>query len=121
MGRKLACNHPSPPFFQEEGKSMAKKSMIEREKKRQRLVSRYRQRRELLKSEIGQASSFDEKIALYARLQKLPRNSAPTRLHNRCCLTGRSKGFFRHFGLSRHMLRSMANQGLLPGVTKSSW
>jgi small subunit ribosomal protein S14 len=100
---------------------MAKKSMIERELKRQRLVRKYFQRRKELKQQIKVASSFQERISLQRKLQQLPRNSAPVRLHNRCLLTGRPKGYFRDFGLSRHMLREMAHQCLLPGVTKSSW
>nr|YP_010732082.1 ribosomal protein S14 [Massjukichlorella minus]WDY12996.1 ribosomal protein S14 [Massjukichlorella minus] len=100
---------------------MAKKSMVERERKRQRLVNRYAQRRENLKEQMKAASSLEEKLNLHRKLQKFPRNSVPVRLHNRCRLTGRPKGYFRDFGLSRHMLREMANQGLLPGVTKSSW
>ena len=100
---------------------MAKKSMVERELKRQRLVTRYAQRRENLKKQMRAAVSLEEKLNLHRKLQKFPRNSAPVRLHNRCRLTGRPKGYFRDFGLSRHMLREMANQGLLPGVTKSSW
>nr|YP_010732181.1 ribosomal protein S14 [Calidiella yingdensis]WDY13095.1 ribosomal protein S14 [Calidiella yingdensis] len=100
---------------------MAKKSMVQREVKRQRLVNRYIKKRENLKQEIRNASSLEVKFNLHAKLQKLPRNSAPVRLHNRCLLTGRPKGYFRDFGLSRHMLREMAHQCLLPGVTKSSW
>lgn len=100
---------------------MAKKSMIEREKKRQRLVIQYAKKRKYLKQEIEQASSFEEKLIIHRKLQRLPRNSAPVRLHNRCLLTGRPKAYFRDFGLSRHVLREMAHQGLLPGVTKSSW
>ena len=100
---------------------MAKKSMIEREKKRQLLVTKYSQKRELLKQQMQMTSSLEGKLNLHRKLQNLPRNSAAVRLHNRCVLTGRPKGYFRDFGLSRHTLREMAHQGLLPGVTKSSW
>ncbi len=100
---------------------MAKKSMIERERKRQRLVLKYAEKRNLLKQQIRHATFIEEKIKLYRKLQGLPRNSSPTRLHNRCLVTGRPKGFFRRFGLSRHVLREMAHEGLLPGVKKSSW
>nr|YP_010731892.1 ribosomal protein S14 [Phyllosiphon coccidium]WDY12723.1 ribosomal protein S14 [Phyllosiphon coccidium] len=100
---------------------MAKKSMVQRERKRQRLVNKYLQKREDLKQEMRIVSSLEERIYLHRKLQKLPRNSAPVRLHNRCLLTGRPKGYFRDFGLSRHMLREMAHQCLLPGVTKASW
>jgi small subunit ribosomal protein S14 len=95
--------------------------MIEREKKRQILVAKYADKRKDLKLKMKGASSFADKLAYQAALQKLPKNSSPTRLHNRCSVTGRPKGYFRHFGVSRHVLREMAHEGLLPGVTKSSW
>jgi len=100
---------------------MAKKSMIERELKRQRLVMKYAAKRETLKKQIKEATSLREKLALNRKLQQLPKNSSPVRLHNRCTITGRPKGYFRDFGLSRHVLREMAHEGLLPGVMKSSW
>ena len=100
---------------------MAIKSMIQRELKRQRLVMKYAQKRATLKELIKKAASLKEKLALHRKLQQLPRNSSSVRLHNRCLVTGRSKGYFRDFGLSRHVLREMAHQGLLPGVQKSSW
>lgn len=100
---------------------MANKSMIQRELKRQRLVMKYATKRAALKQEIKQAVSLKEKLALHRKLQQLPRNSSAVRLHNRCMITGRPQGYFRDFGLSRHVLREMAHEGLLPGVTKSSW
>ncbi|PPS43509.1 30S ribosomal protein S14 [Chroococcidiopsis sp. TS-821] len=100
---------------------MAKKSMIEREKKRQKLVAKYAQKREALLEQFEQATSQREKLEIHRQIQKLPRNSAPTRLHNRCWVTGRPRGVYRDFGLSRHVLREWAHQGLLPGVVKSSW
>ncbi|HIK28340.1 MAG: 30S ribosomal protein S14 [Oscillatoriaceae bacterium SKW80] len=100
---------------------MAKKSMIEREKKRRRLVEKYAQKREELKKQFAAAETLEEKIAIHRKIQQLPRNSAPTRLRNRCWLTGRPRGYYRDFGLSRHVIREMAHQGLLPGVVKSSW
>jgi small subunit ribosomal protein S14 len=100
---------------------MAKKSMIERELKRQRLVMKYAAKREDLKNQIKKATSLREKLALHRQLQQLPKNSSAVRLHNRCTITGRPKGYFRDFGLSRNMLRQMAHDCLLPGVTKSSW
>lgn len=100
---------------------MAKKSMIERERKRESLVKKYASKRENLKKAICETSSLEEKLVLHRQLQKLPRNSAAVRLHNRCIVTGRPRGFFRDFGLSRHVLREYALQGLLPGVVKSSW
>ena len=100
---------------------MAKASMIERERKREKLVAKYAEKRQAIKEQMAQASSQQEKMELNRQLQRLPRNSAPTRLRNRCWVTGRSRGYFRDFGLSRHVLREMAHEGLLPGVTKSSW
>lgn len=89
---------------------MAKESMKAREVKRQKLVEKYAEKRKALK-EAGD----------YEGLQKLPKNSSPVRLHNRCKLTGRPKGYMRTFGLSRVTFREMANQGLIPGVRKASW
>jgi small subunit ribosomal protein S14 len=100
---------------------MAKTSMVEREHKREKLVAKYAQKRQAIKLQIAQASTQQEKMELHRLLQRLPRNSAPTRLRNRCWVTGRSRGYYRDFGLSRHVLREMAHEGLLPGVTKSSW
>lgn len=101
--------------------NMAKKSMIERDRKRARLITKYASKREQLLLEIKQASSLEEKLALHRKLQQLPRNSASVRAHNRCSITGRPRGYFRDFGLSRHVLREYALQGLLPGVVKASW
>ncbi len=100
---------------------MAKKSMIEREKKRAKLVAKYAQKRADLKEQFRQATEPLEKLEIHRKLQKLPRNSAPSRKRNRCWLTGRSRGYYRDFGLSRHVIREWAHQGLLPGVVKSSW
>ena len=100
---------------------MAKKSLIEREKKRALLVHKYSKSRSSLKKQIQKAVFLEEKLKLHRKLQSFPRNSIPIRLHNRCFVTGRPKGFFRDFGLSRHLVREMAHQCLLPGVTKSSW
>ena len=95
--------------------------MVERERKRRRLVIKYSQKRNSLLQQIQQSSRLETRLDLHRKIQKLPRNSSPTRLHNRCLLTGRPKGYFRDFGLSRHMLREMAHQCVLPGITKSSW
>lgn len=100
---------------------MAKKGMIEREKKRQRLVVKYASKRQALKTQLKETTFLEEKVKISRKLQQLPRNSSATRLHNRCFITGRPKGYFRDFGLSRHCLREMAHQGLLPGITKASW
>lgn len=100
---------------------MAKKSMIEREKKRQRLVSKYLTKRSSLKEEIKNCSFLEEKLALHMKLQKFPRNSSAVRLHNRCKITGRPKGYFRDFGLSRLVLRELVHDCVLPGIRKASW
>ncbi|ERN41536.1 ribosomal protein S14 [Rubidibacter lacunae KORDI 51-2] len=100
---------------------MAKKSMIARERKREKLVAKYSAKREELKEQIRTAQTPLERFELRRKLQNLPRNSSPTRLHNRCKVTGRPRGYYRDFGLSRNVLREWAHEGLLPGVTKSSW
>ena len=100
---------------------MAKKSMIEREKKRIKLYKKYSLKRANLLKKYNSEKSFNLKLELHSKLQKLPRNSSKTRIRNRCWKTGRSRGVFRDFGLSRHVFREMSHQCLLPGVTKSSW
>jgi len=95
--------------------------MIQRDKKRERLVVKHSAKRELLKNELKSATSFQDRLALYKKFEKVPRNSSPSRQRNRCWVTGRSRGFYRDFGLSRHVLREMAHDGLIPGLTKSSW
>ena len=100
---------------------MAKKSMIEREKKRIKLHKKYALKRSSLLKKYQNEESFNLKLELHSNLQKLPRNSAKTRIRNRCWKTGRPRGYFRDFGLSRNVIREMAHQCLLPGVTKSSW
>nr|YP_009711880.1 ribosomal protein S14 [Fragilariopsis cylindrus]QGA73675.1 ribosomal protein S14 [Fragilariopsis cylindrus] len=100
---------------------MAKKSMIEREKKRIRLEKKYALKRTNLLNDYRNEKSFNEKLEIHSQIQQLPRNSAKTRIRNRCWKTGRPRGVYRDFGLSRHVLREMAHQCLLPGVTKSSW
>jgi len=89
---------------------MARKSIIARERKRQRLVAKYAEKRAQLKAEGD-----------YEALDKLPRNASPVRLHNRCKLTGRPKGYMRKFGISRVTFRELASQGKIPGITKASW
>ena len=95
--------------------------MIQRDKKRERLVVKHSAKRELLKNELKSATSFQDRLALYKKFEKVPRNSSPSRQRNRCWVTVRSRGFYRDFGLSRHVLREMAHDGLIPGLTKSSW
>lgn len=89
---------------------MAKESMKAREVKRQKLVDRFAEKRAKLKAEGD-----------FVALQKLPKNASPVRLHNRCKLTGRPKGYIRQFGISRITFREMAANGLIPGVKKASW
>ncbi len=89
---------------------MARESIKARERKREKLVARYAEKRKALK-EAGD----------YVGLDKLPRNSSRVRLHNRCKMTGRPKGYMRKFGISRVTFREMASQGKIPGVTKASW
>nr|ARO91275.1 30S ribosomal protein S14 [Rhodochaete parvula]ASK39645.1 ribosomal protein S14 [Rhodochaete parvula] len=100
---------------------MAKKSMIEREKKRVKLNKKYKKQHDSIKKELKNVNSFEEKLQLQQKLQSLPRNSFACRQRNRCWFTGRSRGYYRDFGLSRHSLREMAHNCLLPGVKKSSW
>ena len=100
---------------------MAKKSMIEREKKRIKLFKKYALKRINLLKLYQNEDNFNLKLELHSKLQKLPRNSSKTRIRNRCWKTGRPRGVFRDFGLSRHVVREMAHKCLLPGVTKSSW
>ncbi len=100
---------------------MAKKSMIEREKKRIKLNQKYALKRATLLKKYRAEDNFNMKLEIHSQLQKLPRNSAKTRIRNRCWKTGRPRGVFRDFGLSRHVVREMAHQCLLPGVRKSSW
>ena len=95
--------------------------MIEREKKRIHLTKKYASKRTNLLHQYQNEKNFNLKLQLHSNIQKLPRNSSQTRIRNRCWKTGRSRGFFRDFGLSRHVFREMAHQCLLPGVTKSSW
>jgi small subunit ribosomal protein S14 len=89
---------------------MAKESMKARERKRERMVAKYAEKRAALKA----AGDWEA-------LQKLPKNSSAVRLHNRCKLTGRPRGYMRNFGISRVTFREMATQGLIPGVKKASW
>nr|WOA02338.1 ribosomal protein S14 [Gloiopeltis furcata] len=100
---------------------MAKKNMVQREKKREKLVEKYRQKRSQIKGAVKKTNKFEEQIKLQEKLQKLPRDSSPIRQRNRCWITGRSRGVYRDFGLSRHVFREMSHLCLLPGITKSSW
>jgi small subunit ribosomal protein S14 len=101
---------------------MAKTSLKQREDKREKLVAKYAKKRIELKAIIDDAKkSDDERYAARLELQKLPRNANPTRLRNRCELTGRPRGTFRKFGLARNKIRELAFKGDIPGVIKASW
>lgn len=101
---------------------MAKVAMIEREKKRQKLVDKYAAKRAKLK-EIANDESLpmEERFRARLKLAKLPRNSSPTRLHNRCQVSGRPKAYYRKLKMSRIALRDLASFGQIPGMVKSSW
>nr|UWM18682.1 ribosomal protein S14 [Arnebia szechenyi] len=100
---------------------MARKSLIQREKKRKKLEQKYYLIRRSSKKEISKVSSLSDKWEIYGKLQSPPRNSAPNRLHRRCFSTGRPRANYRDFGLSGHILREMVQACLLPGATRSSW
>ena len=101
---------------------MAKVSLIEREKKRDRLVAKYAKKYSELKAAANDAKKSDEeRYAARLELQQLPRNANPTRQRNRCGITGRPRGTFRKFGLGRNMIRDLAFKGDIPGIVKASW
>ena len=101
---------------------MAKVSMINREKKRTKLVKKYAKKRTELKALISNPDiEFEEKQNAMFALQKLPRDSSPARQRNRCAISGRPRGFYRKFGLGRNMLRQAAMRGDVPGLRKASW
>ena len=100
---------------------MAKLVLINKQKKREKMVAQYAKKREAIKAKMSVNATPDERMDAMKKLAKLPRNANPTRLHNRCSVTGRARGFSRLFGLCRQQLRTMASEGKLPGVRKSSW
>ena len=101
---------------------MAKVCMVERDKKRKKLVDKYAKKRAELKAIIkDQNVPADERFQAQLKLDKLPRNSSKVRMRNRCSVTGRPRGYYRKLSLSRIALRDLASRGELPGVTKSSW
>ena len=100
---------------------MAKQSIVQRQKKRENLVIRYEEKRSQLLNDFKEATSFRNKLMIHKKIEKLPRNSIKVRLRNRCWRTGRGRGFYRDFGLCRHMIRQMAHDCILPGVYKASW
>ncbi len=101
---------------------MAKVSMVNREKRRAKLVKKYADKRARLKAIVSNpASSFDERQEAMFELQKLPRDSSPVRQRNRCAISGRPRGYYRKFGLGRNKLREAAMRGDVPGLKKASW
>ena len=101
---------------------MAKVSMVNRELKRQRLVAKYADKRAALKDKAKDKNlSVEDRFKARLELAKLPRNSAPSRLHNRCLITGRPRGYYRKIKMSRIALRDLASRGEIPGMIKSSW
>lgn len=101
---------------------MAKKSMVARERQREKLIRRHRARRAELKARVSdQSLPEEERWLAMMQLQKLPRDSSPSRYRNRCAMTGRPRGYYRRFGLSRNILREVIMRGEAPGVVKSSW
>jgi small subunit ribosomal protein S14 len=101
---------------------MAKKSVTQRQEKREKLVAKYAKKYAELQGVATDAKKSDEeRYAARLELQKLPRNAYPTRLRNRCALTGRGRGTFRMFGLGRNKIRELAFKGDIPGVVKASW
>jgi small subunit ribosomal protein S14 len=101
---------------------MAKQSQILRDRKREKLIKKYAEKRRELRKRLNDATvSIDEKLEIQQKFAKLPRNSCPTRLNRRCRISGRSRSYYRKFGISRIALRDLALKGHLPGVRKSSW
>ena len=101
---------------------MAKKAMVERELKRQKLVAKYAAKRAALKEIVRDESKpMEERFKATLKLAKLPRDSSATRLHNRCALTGRPHAYYRKFKVSRIALRELGSNGQIPGMVKSSW
>jgi len=100
---------------------MAKKSMLERERKRKKLTARFAKKREIILNALKSANSLEQIFELNEKIQKLPRNSSRIRIKNRCWKTGRPRGYSRFFGLCRNAVRELAHDCLLPGVTKASW
>ena len=101
---------------------MAKLSLINRDQKRRKLVKKFARKREELEAILNNPKASEEvRFAARLKIQQLPRNANETRLRNRCALTGRARGYFRKFGLSRNKLREFAMRGEVPGVVKASW
>lgn len=100
---------------------MAKLALINKQKRREKLVAQYSNKYAANKAKMSRNATPEERKEAMLKMAKLPRNANKTRLHNRCSVTGRARGFFRLFGLCRQQVRTMASEGKLPGVRKSSW
>ena len=100
---------------------MAKLALINKQAKREKMVAGHAKKHAALKAKMSVNSTPDERMDAMKKMAKMPRNANKTRLHNRCSVTGRSRGFMSHFGLCRQQVRTLASEGKLPGVRKSSW
>ena len=102
---------------------MAKKSMINRELKRLKLVTKYKQKRDILRNIIQKVNNYteEERIVAQRKLQQLPRDSSPVRVQRRCSITGRPHAVYKKFGLSRNKLRELSMEGYIPGIRKARW
>lgn len=100
---------------------MAKLALVLKQEKRKKMVQKYARKRDTLKEKMSVNASPEDRIEAMKKMAKLPRNANKTRLHNRCAITGRSRGFIGQFGLCRQQTRTLASEGKLPGVRKSSW
>jgi len=100
---------------------MAKKALILKQERREKLVAKNAKKYDAVKAKMSVNSTPEERMAAMKKMAKMPRNANKTRLHNRCSITGRSRGFMSMFGLCRQQMRTLASEGKLPGVRKSSW
>lgn len=100
---------------------MAKLALINKQARRVKLVAKYAKKHDAIKAKMSRTSTPDERMEAMIKATKLPRNANKTRLHNRCSVTGRARSFSRMFGLCRQQVRTLASEGKLPGVRKSSW
>ena len=100
---------------------MAKKALVLKQERRVKMVAKYARKRDILKEKMSVTSTPEDRIDAMKKMAKLPRNANKTRLHSRCAITGRSRSYSRQFGLCRQQMRTLASEGKLPGVRKSSW
>jgi small subunit ribosomal protein S14 len=100
---------------------VAKQSIIQRQIKREKLIQKYKEKRSQLLKQFSITQNISLKLQIHKKIEKLPRDSTKIRSRNRCWKTGRGRGFYRNFGLCRHVIRELAHNGVLPGVYKASW